>query len=116
MPSDLTRLRNELRDFSAARDWDQFHSPKNLSMALMVEVAELMEHFQWLTQTQSAELPDETKQAVSEELADVLLYLVRLSDRLDVDLMTAALLKLDKNAAKYPAAQVRGSAKKYSDH
>jgi len=112
--SDLLMLRDKLRAFAATRDWDQFHSPKNLSMALMVEVAELMEHFQWLTEAQSAELPPDDKQAVAEELADILLYLVRLSDKLGVDLREAALHKMDKNALKYPADQVRGSAKKYS--
>jgi NTP pyrophosphatase (non-canonical NTP hydrolase) len=110
---DLLMLRDKLRAFAEARDWEQFHSPKNLSMALMVEVAELMEHFQWLTEAQSAELPAEDKQAVGEELADTLLYLVRLSDKLGVDLREAALHKLEKNALKYPADQVRGSAKKY---
>ena len=110
--SDLTMLRDKLRAFAAERDWEQFHSPKNLSMALMVEVAELMEHFQWLTEAQSAELPPEDRQVVGEELADILLYLVRLSDRLGIDLREAALRKLEKNAVKYPAEQVRGSAKK----
>ncbi|HEX5364499.1 MAG TPA: nucleotide pyrophosphohydrolase [Gallionella sp.] len=113
---DLLMLRDRLRSFAEERDWEPFHTPKNLSMALMVEVAELMEHFQWLTAEQSAELPAETRQAVSEELADCLLYLVRLSDRLGVDLRAAALLKLEKNALKYPADRVRGSAKKYSDY
>jgi len=112
--SDLQLLRDKLRAFAEARDWDQFHSPKNLSMALMVETAELMEHFQWLTEAQSAELLPDSLQAVGEELADILLYLVRLSDKLGIDLREAALLKLEKNALKYPAEQVRGSAKKYS--
>ena len=115
-PPDLLMLRDKLRAFAEARDWDQFHSPKNLSMALMVEAAELLEHFQWLTEAQSAELPPDDKQAVGEELADILLYLVRLSDKLGVDLREAALLKLEKNAVKYPAEQVRGSAKKYSNY
>jgi NTP pyrophosphatase (non-canonical NTP hydrolase) len=115
-PSDLTMLRDRLRAFAEERDWEQFHSPKNLSMALMVEVAELMEHFQWLTETESAELPVETQQAVGEELADCLLYLVRLSDRLGVDLKDAALNKLEKNAAKYPADRVRGSSRKYTEY
>ena len=114
--SDLLMLRDKLRAFAEARDWDQFHSPKNLSMALMVEVAELMEHFQWLTEAQSFDLAAENKNAVSEELADILLYLVRLSDKLGVDLLEAALHKLEKNAVKYPAEQVRGSAKKYSEY
>ena len=109
-------LRDQLRAFAEARDWDQFHSPKNLSMALMVEVAELMEHFQWLSQAQSANLPLENKASVADELADILLYLVRLSDKLDVDLLKAAQRKLEKNAAKYPVEQVRGNAKKYSEY
>ncbi len=114
--SELTLLRDRLRDFAAERDWEQFHSTKNLSMALMVETAELMEHFQWLTEAQSNNTTTLDKQAIGEELADVLLYLVRLADRLDVDLLDAATRKIEKNAAKYPAEQVRGSAKKYSDY
>ncbi|HET7831569.1 MAG TPA: nucleotide pyrophosphohydrolase [Gallionella sp.] len=113
---DFLMLRDKLRTFAAARDWDQFHSPKNLSMALMVEVAELMEHFQWLTEEQSGKLPADKMAEVSEELADILLYLVRLSDKLGVDLRTAALAKLEKNAKKYPADKVRGSSKKYSEY
>ncbi len=112
--SDLKLLRDKLRIFAAARDWDQFHSPKNLSMALMVEVAELMEHFQWLTEAQSANPATDKKTEIADELADVLLYLVRISDKLDVDLMQATLSKLEKNALKYPADQVYGNAKKYS--
>jgi len=115
-PSDLLMLRDKLRTFAEARDWDQFHSPKNLSMALMVEVAELMEHFQWLTEAQSGNLAAEKKAVVAEELADILLYLVRLADKLEVDLPEAALHKLEKNAAKYPAEMVRGSSKKYSEY
>ena len=114
--SDLLMLRDKLRAFAEARDWDQFHSPKNLSMALMVEVAELMEHFQWLTEEQSGNLDAAKKAVVAEELADILLYLVRLSDKLGVDLLNAALHKLEKNATKYPAEQVRGSSKKYSEY
>ncbi len=113
---DLLMLRDQLRAFAEARDWDQFHSPKNLSMALMVEVAELMEHFQWLTEEQSGKLPADKMAEVSEELADILLYLVRLADKLGVDLRTAALAKLEKNAKKYPADKVRGSSKKYSEY
>ena len=114
--SDLLLLRDKLRVFAEARDWDQFHSPKNLSMALMVEAAELMEHFQWTTEAQSGNLAPENKAEVAEELADVLLYLVRLSDKLEVDLLEAALLKLGKNAVKYPAEIVRGSSKKYNKY
>ena len=114
--SDLLMLRDKLRAFAEARDWDQFHSPKNLNMALMVEVAELMEHFQWLTEEQSGNLDAAKKAVVAEELADILLYLIRLSDKLGVDLSEAALHKLEKNAAKYPAEKVRGSSKKYSEY
>ncbi len=114
--TDLIMLRDKLRTFAAARDWDQFHSPKNLSMALMVEVAELMEHFQWLTEEQTENLDAEKNAVVAEELADILLYLIRLSDKLNVDLRDAALHKLEKNAVKYPADRVRGSSKKYSEY
>ena len=114
--SDLLMLRDKLRAFTEARDWDQFHSPKNLSMALMVEVAELMEHFQWLTEEQSGNLDAAKKAIVAEELADILLYLVRLSDKLGISLPEAALQKFEKNAAKYPADQVRGSSRKYSEY
>lgn len=114
--SDLQLLRDKLRLFAEARDWDQFHSPKNLSMALMVEVAELMEHFQWLTEAQSYNLPADKKKAVAEELADVMLYLIRISDKLEVDLFEASIQKLEKNTVKYPSEKVRGSAKKYNEY
>lgn len=109
MPS-LEELRQRLRDFADARDWEQFHSPKNLAMALIVEAAELVEQFQWLTEKESAELSPSQREAVEQEMADVLLYLVRLADRLDVDLLSAADRKIALNARKYPAAAVRGRA------
>ena len=112
----MNDLRDTLRKFVAERDWDQFHSPKNLAMALSVEASELMEHFQWLTEEESRRLPPEKFNAVRDEMADVLVYLVRLADKLDVDLLEAAAQKIEKNALKYPAAQVRGSMKKYSDY
>jgi dCTP diphosphatase len=112
--SSLNALRDALRQFAAERDWDQFHSPKNLSMALSVEVAELVEHMQWLTEEQSQNLPDKTHQEVTEELADTLMYLVRIADKLDVDLLAAASQKLVQNHKAYPAEKVRGSAKKYT--
>lgn len=114
-PSDLIDLRAALRRFAAERDWDQFHTPKNLAMALSVEVAELLEHFQWLTAEQSASLDAESLALVREELADVLLYLVRLADRLDVDLLAAAREKMIRNAEKYPVEKARGSSRKYTD-
>jgi len=114
--SDLQLLRDKLRLFAEVRNWEQFHTPKNLSMALIVEVAELMAHFQWLTAAESQNLTAEKKQTVADELADILLYLVHISDKLDVDLLQAALAKLGKNALKYPADQVFGSAKKYNEY
>ena len=116
MPDSLLELRDALRAFAAERDWDQFHSPKNLAMALSGEAGELLEHFQWLTEAQSRELPPEVKQAVALEMADILLYLVRLADKLGVDLMEAARDKLEVNARKYPAEQVRGSSRKYTEY
>jgi dCTP diphosphatase len=98
----IAELTEALRHFAAERDWEQYHSPKNLAMALSVEVAELTEQFQWLTQKESRVLSGAGKEAVREELADVLIYLVRLADRLDIDLLAAAEDKLAKNAEKYP--------------
>jgi len=111
----LTQLRDVLRKFAADRDWDQFHSPKNLASALSVEAAELLERFQWLTEDESRNLPPAALAKVREEMADVLNYLVRLADKLDVNLLEAARDKIVVNAQKYPADQVRGSARKYSE-
>ena len=112
----MIALRDRLRQFVAERDWDQFHSPKNLASALSVEAAELLEHFQWLTEEQSRQLAPEKLAQVRDEMADVLVYLVRLADKLDVDLLAAVAAKIEKNALKYPADKVRGSMKKYSDY
>jgi NTP pyrophosphatase (non-canonical NTP hydrolase) len=112
-PPTLEALAARLADFARDRDWDQFHSPKNLAMALAGEVGELLEHFQWLTEEQSRVLPDDVRDAVALELADVLLYLVRLSDKLGVDLGDAAARKIALNAQKYPVEQFRGSSRKY---
>jgi dCTP diphosphatase len=112
----LQQLAERLRRFAAERDWEQFHSPKNLAMALSVEVAEIVEHFQWLTEPQSRELAAAKQAEVEQELADALIYLVRLADQLQIDLLEAANRKLAINEAKYPADRVRGSAKKYSEY
>jgi dCTP diphosphatase len=114
--SDFSDLVSRLRAFAEERDWEQFHSPKNLTMALLGEAGELIEHFQWLTEEVSRNLPSDKKAAVSQELADVLLYLVRLSDTLDIDLYQAALQKIEINAKNYPSASVKGSAKKYTEY
>jgi dCTP diphosphatase len=113
---DLAGLRDRLRAFVAERDWDQFHSPKNLSMALAVEAAELVEIFQWLTEAESAVVDEDRRARVEAELADILVYLVRIADRLDVDLLQAAAIKLEENARKYPAERVRGKALKYDEY
>ena len=115
MSDSLVRLRDALREFAAARDWDQFHTPRNLATALAVEAAELLEPFQWLDEAGARDLPPDTRAAVEQEMADVLLYLVRLADRLGVDLEQAAQAKIALNAAKYPVEKARGSAKKYHD-
>ncbi|HKK16717.1 MAG TPA: nucleotide pyrophosphohydrolase [Gammaproteobacteria bacterium] len=116
MTDKLLHLKEKVRAFADARDWDQFHSPKNLAMALIVEAAELVEHFQWLTEEQSAGLPDKTRQEVEAEMADILIYLVRIADKLDIDLYTAAVQKLEHNAEKYPVDKVRGLSKKYNEY
>jgi NTP pyrophosphatase (non-canonical NTP hydrolase) len=111
----LAGLAGELRSFAAARDWQQFHTPKNLAMALSVEAAELLEHFQWLTPGQSASLDARRKRAVASEIADVLLYLTRLADVLGIDAIAAAQRKIRVNARKYPVGRARGNARKYNE-
>lgn len=113
---ELESVRKRLREFAAVRDWDQFHSPKNLSMALSVEASELVECFQWLTEEQSRSLTAEQLAAVTDEIADVQLYLIRLADKVGVDIATAIEQKIKKNEAKYPAEKVKGSSKKYSEY
>ena len=113
--TELESLREQLRVFAAARDWDQFHSPKNLAMALSVEAGELLETFQWLSEDQSRRLPAEVLAAASDEVADVLLYLIRLCDQLGIDPIAAANRKLVANAAKYPVDKARGNSKKYTE-
>ena len=113
--TELEELREQLREFAAARDWEQFHSPKNLAMALSVEAGELLEIFQWLTEERSRNLSAEAKAAASDEIADVLLYLIRLGDQLGIDPIAAARRKIVENAKKYPADKARGSSKKYNE-
>ena len=113
--TDIDTLKLQLRVFADQRDWNQFHSPKNLCMALGVEVSELTEHFQWLTEEQSRNLTPEKLEDVATELADSLLYLVRLADKLEVDLLTAARNKIELNELKYPVEKSRGNSKKYTE-
>lgn len=114
MKTELEDLKLRLREFAKERDWDQFHSPKNFSMALIVECAELVEHFQWLTDEQSKKLPVETLEEVRLEMADIFLYLIRLADKLDLDLIKAAKDKIKLNAEKYPVDKAKGIATKYN--
>ncbi len=109
----LERLRAQVAQFAAERDWDQFHNPKNLAMALAGEAGELVEHFQWLTFEQAQNLSAQAREEVALEAADVLLFLLRLCDKLGIDLASAAERKLAINAKKYPVAKSRGRAAKY---
>lgn len=115
MDKTLDDLKLALRDFARARDWEPFHTPKNLAMALIVETAELVEHFQWLTPEQSLQLDAAKREEVRQELADNLIYLTRLADILGIDLLDAAFAKIAINAAKYPADKARGNNKRAAE-
>jgi len=115
MSESIQSLTQRLRDFALARDWAQFHSPKNLASALSVECGELLENFQWLTEEQSRHLSELQKQAVAMEVADVLIYLLQLCDTLQIDPLRAATEKLSQNERKYPVERARGNSRKYTD-
>jgi len=112
----LKDLQSRLRQFAIDRDWEQFHAPKNLAMALAVEAGELMEHYQWLSEEQSENLNQEQLQTVGFEVADVFIFTVRLADRMGIDLADLVEKKIKINEEKYPAEKVRGSAKKYTEY
>jgi len=112
--SEFKELTQIINQFAKEREWGAFHSPKNLAMALSVEVAELMEHFQWLTEDQSRNLDASTLAEVADEIADVQWYLLRLANQLGVDIPTAARGKMEKNRIKYPIELAKGNATKYS--
>lgn len=114
-PLDLKHLQKRLRTFAQERDWAQFHSPKNLAMALSVETAELLERFQWLTEKQSKDLKAKDRTAVAEEMADVVIYLVLLADKLKIDLLAESHKKVTKNGGRYPVALAKGRATRASD-
>lgn len=114
--TELDELVQKIRTFVKDRDWEQFHSPKNLAMALVVEASELVEIFQWMSEEQSLDLDCEQKRRVEEEVADVMNYLIRICDRLDISLLEATDRKIEMNRKKYPAGKVRGSARKYSEY
>jgi NTP pyrophosphatase (non-canonical NTP hydrolase) len=115
MTDSLRDLAHQLDRFAQDRDWQQFHSPKNLASALIVEAGELLEHFQWMTEAQSRELAPEKLDAVGAEMADVLLYLIQLSNTLGIDLVAAAQAKLRINALKYPVDRSRGNSRKHDE-
>ena len=112
----LEDLRSAISAFIRERDWEQFHSPKNLAMALSVEVAEIVEHFQWLTEEESKNLPPQKVAEIREEIGDVMIYLTELADKLGVDPVEAAKAKVAINSKKYPAALVKGRAAKYTEY
>lgn len=112
----LIELNRRLKAFAEDRGWVQFHSPKNLSMALIAECAELVEHFQWMTPEQSMNLTEEKRDAVALEMADILIFLIRCAERLDIDLIEAANRKLAINEARYPVEQVFGDARRASEY
>ena len=114
--NEIERLQQRLLQFARDRDWEQFHAPKNLAMALIVEAAELVEHFQWLNEAQSESLPEDKLQEVALELADIFIYSLRLSQRLGIDLLDTVEKKIAINEQKYPADKVKGSAKKYTEY
>ena len=111
----MKELTKKIRAFAQNRDWDQFHSPKNLAMALSVEVSEVVEHFQWLTQEESNRLDPAKLKEIRQEIGDVMIYLVRLADRLGIDPLQAADDKIQINEKKYPVEKSRGLAAKYTE-
>lgn len=115
MSQDIEALQAALREFAREREWEQFHSPKNLAAALSVEAAELLEHFQWLTEAQSRDLPGDKREQVAEELADVLIYVLQLADKLGIDPVDAAWRKMAANGKKYPVERAKGRITKYSE-
>jgi dCTP diphosphatase len=112
---DIAAFSQRLREFAQARDWEQFHSPKNLAMALIVEAAELVEHFQWMKEEQTYELSDKQREEVALEMADIFIYLLRIAERLDIDLAQAAEQKIRINDQRYPVAQSKGRAGRPAD-
>ena len=116
MSDSLNQLRGRINQFVEERDWAQFHSPKNLAMAMIVEASEVVEHFQWLTEHESRNLDNQKKELVGQELYDTLVYLLRIAEVCGIDLIEAANKKIDLNAQKYPVEQCKGSNDKYTSY
>jgi len=111
----MDELIAKIKEFNNERNWEQYHSPKNIAMSLTVEVAELLEHFQWITEEESRHLSDDKRKELADEIGDVLIYLLNLADKLDINLVEAAKQKLEKNREKYPVDKAYGSNKKYTE-
>jgi NTP pyrophosphatase (non-canonical NTP hydrolase) len=116
MADSLDDLRARVNNFVTERDWAQFHSPKNLAMAMIVEAGEVVEHFQWMTEQESRQLDAQTKEQVGQELSDTLVYLLRIAEVCGIDLIEAANKKIDLNAQKYPVDKCKGSNAKYTNY
>lgn len=114
--TEILELQKKIRDFCSARDWDQFHNPKDLALSLTLESAEVLEHFQWKNDAEMAEHIANHKDDVAEEISDVLYWVLRMADKLDIDIVDAFNKKLAKNDAKYPVQKARGNHKKYTEH
>ena len=112
----MKQLLDRIRAFNGERDWDQYHSPKNLAMGLMIEAAELAEQFLWDTTEESLRPPPEKRTAIEEEIGDVLIYLLNLADKLEIDVLDAARKKLETNRQKYPVKKVRGKKGKWTEY
>ncbi len=112
----IDQLRARVNQFVEARDWAQFHSPKNLAMAMIVEAGEVVEHFQWMTEEGSRNLSAEQRELVGQELSDTLVYLLRIAEVCDIDLLEAANKKINLNAKKYPVDKAKGSNAKYTEY
>jgi dCTP diphosphatase len=115
VPASLDELKQRIRTFALDRHWERYHTPKNLAMALIAEAGELVERFQWLSPEESAHLPPERREQVRQEIADVFIYLIRLADLLDMDLLQAAADKIELNGQKYPVDKARGNSAKYDE-
>lgn len=115
-PDSIDQLRARVNQFVEARDWAQFHSPKNLAMAMIVEAGEVVEHFQWMTEEGSRNLDADKKEQVGQELSDTLVYLLRIAEVCDIDLLEAANKKIALNAKKYPVEKAKGSNAKYTEY
>ncbi len=116
MNNNIESLKQKIREFALERDWEKYHSPKNLAMALNVEAAELLEIFQWISEEESYQLSESQLSALKEEIGDVLIYLTGLADKFDLDPIGCAEAKIELNKTKYPSNIVKGSSKKYSDY